>query len=119
MKDLDFIRYLIDLVDQHNTNNSEEKPVEETSEDGDVAQSHHYADNFVSVVGNEFDGKKKDNDDNDDDVNPTEIKNSLDSEDIYIPPLQQRIEMLKKLTGVNPKDREILSHIDGDDPTAS
>lgn len=100
MKDLDFIRYLIDIVDQHTTNdqdNESDKP--------------HYSDSIVSVIDT------NDNDENDPD--PRDVKNALDKDDIYIPPLQQRIEMLKKLTGVNPKDREILSHIDGDDPTAS
>lgn len=104
--DLDFIRHLIDIVDQHTADNQENE--------SEIPSTHHYADDFVSVVDN-----NERQDDEGDDVNPREVKNALDKDNIYIPPLQQRIEMLKKLTGVNPKDREILSHIDADDPTAS
>lgn len=59
------------------------------------------ATDLISVVDTGTDKKDKN------DPDPRDVKNALDSDHIYIPPLQQRIEMLKKLTGDNPKDREI------------
>ena len=101
MQDLEFIRQLLNIIDKAHSEDSPEQSLSKPS-----------ADNYLSMV----------DDDDDRDVNdpdPRDVKNALDKDDIFIPPLQQRIEMLKKLTGVNPKDREILSHVDGDDVTAS
>jgi hypothetical protein len=50
---------------------------------------------------------------------PREVSSPIDDNEIFIPPLQQRIEMLKKLTGVEHKDREMMAHLDGDDPTTN
>jgi len=104
MKDLDFIRYLIDLVDKHSTEHSPEP--EESPE-------HGLSSAVISVVDSDI----GDSDTETGEVDPTTVPSAFDKDDIYIPPLQQRIEMLKKLTGVTPHDREILSHADGDDPT--
>lgn len=100
MQDLEFIRQLLNIIDNTRSEDSPEQSLSKQS-----------ADDYISVVGND----ERDVDDPD----PRDVKNAMDKDDIFIPPLQQRIEMLKKLTGVNPKDREILSHIDGDDVTAS
>lgn len=114
MKDLDFIRYLIDLVDQNQSGKEQLNDDDDNSPESDAAPTTHHPQNAYSQLHDVTKDKEQTND-----PNPQDIKNAMDSEDIFIPPLQQRIEMLKKLTGVNPKDREILSHIDGDDPTAS
>jgi hypothetical protein len=100
MQDLEFIRQLLNIIDNTHSEDSPEQSLSKQS-----------ADDYISVVDN--------NDRDVDDPDPRDVKNAMDKDDIFIPPLQQRIEMLKKLTGVNPKDREILSHIDGDDVTAS
>lgn len=94
MKDLEFIRYLINLID--------EKPQDK---EGSSPSDHH-----LHPVNQQPYATGPD---------PRDIKNAMDRDDIFIPPLQQRIEMLKKLTGVEPHDKVIMSHIDGDDVTAS
>lgn len=90
MKDLEFIRYLINLID--------EKP-----QDDKDTHHLHPVNQQPYAVG----------------PDPREVKNAMDRDDVFIPPLQQRIEMLKKLTGVEPHDKVVMAHIDGDDVTAS
>ena len=37
---------------------------------------------------------------------PADVENAMDRDDIMIPPLQQKIEMMKKMSGVEPKNQE-------------
>ena len=46
---------------------------------------------------------------------PADIENPIDRDDIMIPPLQQKIEMMKKMTGVEQKNQEYLVP-DDDEP---
>jgi len=46
---------------------------------------------------------------------PTEVENAMDRDDIMIPPLQQKIEMMKKMTGVEQKNQEYVAS-DDDEP---
>jgi len=87
MENLDFIRQLINIIDKHTEPEESEQEPE-----------------FIAV---------SDDEDGDEDH---DIKNPMDKDDIFIPPLQQRIEMLKKMTGIEPKGKEIVAHVDGDAP---
>lgn len=39
---------------------------------------------------------------------PDDVENPIDRDDIMIPPLQQKIEMMKKMTGVEQKNQEYV-----------
>lgn len=45
-----------------------------------------------------------------------EVENPIDDNNVFIPPLQQRIEMLKKMSKVKHKDAEHMDQLDADDP---
>lgn len=121
MQDLEFLRYLIDLIDHKNGGTGELKSDLPSSI---IVPSSHIEpkpiDHESSLTADLVDVTSGDKHHSDEcDVDPRAVLSPMDDEETFIPPLQQRIEMLKKLTGVNPKDREILAHIDADDPTAS
>lgn len=90
--DIEFIRSLIDLIDSKKSKQSAEQP---EIKDTDI----HI------TVGDRHD--------------PRDIESPLDGDEIFIPPLQQRIEMLKKLSGIEPDNKDLAVHLDSDDPTAS
>jgi hypothetical protein len=46
---------------------------------------------------------------------PADVENAMDRDDIMIPPLQQKIEMMKKMTGVEQKNQEYVAS-DDDEP---
>jgi hypothetical protein len=46
---------------------------------------------------------------------PADVENVMDRDDIMIPPLQQKIEMMKKMTGVEQKNQEYVAS-DDDEP---
>ena len=88
INDMEFIRFLIDLIDSK----KEQAPAAPTvviniGKDGDVSSSH----------------------------NPTETESPIDGTDVFIPPLQAKIEMMKKMTGVEVKNQDMLSSED-DEP---
>lgn len=51
-----------------------------------------------------------------DDMSDEEIDSPIDDNNVFIPPLQQRIEMLKKMTNVKHKDAAHMDQLDADDP---
>lgn len=88
MNDQEFIRQLIDFI---------------KSIDAKKAPSNDEDKEIHITVGSKLD--------------PRDIESPLDDDDVFIPPLQQRIEMLKKLSGIEQDNKDSMSFITGDDPT--
>jgi len=44
-----------------------------------------------------------------------EVETAMDKDDVFIPPLQAKIEMMKKMSGIEPKNQDLLSS-DDDEP---
>lgn len=44
-----------------------------------------------------------------------EVETAMDRDDVFVPPLQAKIEMMKKMTNVEPKNQDLLSSED-DEP---
>ena len=85
MHDIEFIRSLINLIDSRKA-----PPV------------------IVNVTVN-TDGSTSSS------INPDDTETALDRDDVFVPPLQAKIEMMKKMSGVEPKNQELLSSED-DEP---
>ena len=45
--------------------------------------------------------------DSGDELLPTDVPSPIDRDDVFVPPLQAKLEMMKKLTGVPPKDETL------------
>lgn len=41
-----------------------------------------------------------------------EVETAMDRDDVFIPPLQAKIEMMKKMTGVEPKNQDMIASDD-------
>lgn len=87
LNDIDFIRYLIDLIAEKNTAVAVPPP----------------------VIININNGKVDSNQDTED------VETAMDKENVFVPPLQAKIEMMKKMTGVESKNQDLLSSED-DEP---
>lgn len=89
INDIDFLRYLIDLIDSKKNNQSSATPdiVINIDKDGNAGYEPE----------------------------PEEVETAMDRDDIFIPPLQAKIEMMKKMTGVEPKNQDLLAS-DDDEP---
>ena len=82
LREVEFLRYLADLLDGK-ISSDEQEP----------------AANVTINVDNAADGEVG--------VDPTEIDSALDRDDVFVPPLQAKIEMLKKLSGIEPKNKNL------------
>lgn len=40
---------------------------------------------------------------------PEDVETALDKNDVFVPPLQAKIEMMKKMTGIESKNQDLLS----------
>ena len=97
MRDIDFIRYLIDLIDSRKARD------EDTQLD---------APETIEIA---FDNDHSETGDEQDNFDDTETP--LDRDDVFIPPLQAKLEIMKKMAGIEPKNQELLaSEIDADEP---
>ena len=47
---------------------------------------------------------------------PCACENPMDRDDIMVPPLQAKIEMMKKLAGIAPKENQLAVQADEDEP---
>ena len=105
MRDIDFIRYLIDLIDA-------KKEAECEPEVAEIVQPAPPAVQPVIVnvkVNGQGGGSATAG------VDPDEVDSPIDRDDVFIPPLQAKLEMMKKMTGVEPKNQELMTSED-DEP---
>ena len=125
LNDIDFIRYLIDLIDS----SKNASPTGESSTQAPVIfniDSNNIGSNNTS--SNNVGGKRTQEDSTEDDYNDEEetvISNDQDSEedeespldrdDVFIPPLQAKLEIMKKMAGIEPKHQDLLAS-DDDEP---
>jgi hypothetical protein len=77
LREVDFLRYLTDYIDQQIAAKTQQSDVEE--------------------VGAEESEEETSND----------TSNPMDRDDVFVPPLQAKIEMMKMITGVPPKDETL------------
>lgn len=92
INDMEFFRYLIDLID------SKIKAASTTTTLAPTVVIN--IDNKESVSSEE---------------EHEEVETAMDKDNVFIPPLQAKIEMMKKMTGMEPKNQELLSSED-DEP---
>jgi len=85
INDIEFIRYLIDLLAQKSAAPTAPTVVINIDKGGNVTPEKE------------------------------EVETAMDKDDVFIPPLQTKIEMMKKMTGVEPKNQDLLSS-DDDEP---
>lgn len=131
MNDVNFIRKIIDLLSNTDQTPQQISP-QALSQQGASSDSSNFVGQLKDYI-KKLD-QPQDNDSNI--VDPRDVASPADGDTHFLPPLQLRIEMLKKLTGVEQKHqeqdaqdgsspeldaqkRQILAHTDGDDPTAS
>jgi hypothetical protein len=107
MTDSEFIKYLINIIDQKGSKNI-------SSDDTENYDDDEYEDDDTSIDSL---SNKSINITINDRTDPKDIKSPIDGAKIFIPPLQQRIEMLKKLSGVTPDNQDSMASTSGDDPT--
>jgi hypothetical protein len=89
LNDIDFIRYLIDLIAEKNTPPAPPQVIINIDNAGKVSSEEK----------------------------PEEVETALDKDDVFVPPLQAKIEMMKKMTGVEPKNQDLLTvTADEDEP---
>ena len=138
--DASLIRQILDVITQHK---SQEVPMSNTpntpaisigSTQSEIESPRQFKD-YMSDAEKRIQLAQQSNYDDDNVVDPRDVANPADGTKHFLPPLQLRIEMLKKITGVQPKNseedakdgsspeldqrqREVLAHTDGDDPTA-
>ena len=94
MQEANFLRHLIDFIKERELSRTQQAP-EETGEVQQPEVHIHVGGDGVAEVGSE------------EAVDPTEVESPIDRDDIFVPPLQAKIEMMKKLTGVPPKDETL------------
>lgn len=90
LREVEFLRYLADLLDGKISSDTQEP-----------------AANVTINVGS--DGSS------DTAIDPTEIDSALDRDDVFVPPLQAKLEMLKKLSGIEPKNQSLGAQEMADD----
>ena len=83
---VEFIRYLIDFID---------------SEKGREVNS----DAPLITVNVDAAGQQK----------PDEVDTALDRDDVFVPPLQAKLEIMKKMAGIEPKNQDLIAS-DDDEP---
>lgn len=93
INDIEFIRYLIDLISEKNAQKSVGEPAPTV---------------IINIDKNGEVGSHSDE-------NVEDVDNPMDRDDVFIPPLQAKIEMMKKMTGVEPKNQDMMSSED-DEP---
>lgn len=49
--------------------------------------------------------------------NPDDVENAMDRDDVFVPPLQAKLEIMKKMAGIEPKNQDLLtSQAEEDEP---
>jgi hypothetical protein len=79
LREVDFLRYLTDYIDQQLAAKTQQSDVEEVGAE--------------EVTDAEDEGN--------------DASNPMDRDDVFVPPLQAKIEMMKMITGVPPKDETL------------
>jgi hypothetical protein len=96
MQEANFLRHLIDFIKERELSRSQQEP-EETGEVQQPDIHIHVGSDGSSEVGAEETNQPA----------PVDVESPIDRDDVFIPPLQAKIEMMKKLTGVPPKDETL------------
>jgi hypothetical protein len=97
MQEANFLRHLIDFIKERSRAEEAQQP-EETGEVQQPEIHIHVGGDGVAEVGSEEES---------DQPAPVDVESPIDRDDVFIPPLQAKIEMMKKLTGVPPKDETL------------
>jgi len=83
---MDFLRYLIDLID--------------SKKDAAPAAAP------TIIVNIDKNGSVS---------NEQEVDTALDRDDVFVPPLQAKLEIMKKMAGIEPKNQDLIAS-DDDEP---
>jgi hypothetical protein len=87
MKEVDFLRYLLDYIDNRIDQKVNSKSNSLCSDD--------CVDRSIEIVNT------------DNSIDPSTVDSPIDDDKRFIPPLQANIEIMKKLAGVPPKDETL------------
>jgi len=95
---VEFLRYLIDFIDSEKSSEGNASAITVSIDQGQeeperVQQRVMPAEQPAFIPGE--DGE--------------EVDTALDRDDVFIPPLQAKLEMMKKLAGIEPKNQDLLS----------
>lgn len=105
MQEVEFIRHLIDFIKERNGT------AQQPEEAGEVQQPEihiHVGGDGAAEVGAEESSNQPD---------PRGVESPIDRDDVFIPPLQAKIEMMKKMTGVPPKNETLKQSQEQGGPT--
>lgn len=91
---VEFIRYILDLIE------ADPDTIKSVSKVDDLPQDQPVV---VQTVDTNYTPYHVD----DDEVE--EVETALDKDDVFVPPLQAKLEIMKKLAGIEPKHQELLS----------
>ena len=108
MQEANFLRHLIDFIKERELSKTQQAP-EETGEVQQPEVHIHVGGDGVAEVGSEEESSGQ--------PAPVDVESPIDRDDVFIPPLQAKIEMMKKLTGVPPKDETLLQSQEQGGPT--
>lgn len=100
LNDIEFLRFLIDYID------SKKEPVVQEEPEVETPPTI-----IINVEQGESDGDDDnfDHDDcNDQPNDPDDVENAMDRDDVFIPPLQAKLEIMKKMAGIQPKNQDLL-----------
>lgn len=96
-----FLRYLIDFIDSKKESGLTNIPTQ--------------APNIIINVDKDDQPEEFEQD-----TQPEEVDSAMDRDDVFIPPLQAKLEIMKKLAGIEGKNQELLaSEADEDEPFGS
>ena len=108
INDIEFLRYLINYIDSKKESEIEIEPKLETAPTIIIVNKEEENDDQNVVFGDESSDEWCDGND---------VENALDRDDVFIPPLQAKLEIMKKMAGIEPKNQDLLaSAADEDEP---
>ena len=96
-----FLRYLIDFIDGNH--------------DGIQSPSFPSTDRVAPPAAPTVVVVQSDDDDDDNSVDPTEIDSPVDDDTTFVPPLQAKIEIMKKMAGIEQKNQDLVAPAMDDD----
>lgn len=104
LNNVEFLRYLIDFIDSDKQPNSNTGSItvsiDQGQEEAEPVQQRVMPAQQPAFIPGE-DGEA--------------VETALDRDDVFVPPLQAKLEMMKKLAGIESKNQELLSAED-DEP---
>lgn len=97
IREVDVLRYLVDLIDNNGETSSYEEPEIQVATVTPSVRKIAPAAATVEPC-----------------IDPTEVESPIDRDDVFVPPLQAKIEMMKKMTGVEQKNQDLVDQDDGE-----